>query len=89
MRHVLLFVLLSACAAQVPVQPAAPSLPDTCNATRQIGLIGQPATALERVMILGQVRIIRPDDLVTLDFRDQRINFYLDDADRITDVRCG
>ena len=53
------------------------------------GLIGQPATALERVYILGPVRIIRPGDAVTGDVIPRRINFDLDATDRIMRIFCG
>jgi hypothetical protein len=92
-------LLLAACAAPVPgpapvpAPPAGPALPppdqDTCNANARSALIGQPATALERVYILGQVRIIRPGDAVTMDFSESRINFDLDSTDRIVRIFCG
>lgn len=89
----LLLPLLAACAAPVPPQPALPPLPapseDTCNATPRAALIGQPATALERVYILGPVRIIRPGEGVTMDFSPARINFDLDATDRIARIFCG
>ncbi|KJZ18700.1 I78 family peptidase inhibitor [Loktanella sp. S4079] len=81
------FVLLAACA------PAAPTLPtvteDSCNANTYSDLIGQDATALEKVLILGMVRVIRPDDMVTMDFRPERINFRIDDSEKISAIRCG
>jgi Peptidase inhibitor I78 family len=95
MRVVLLLLpLLAACAAPMaPAPPPGPPLPapaeDTCNATARAALIGQPATALERVYILGQVRIIRPGEAVTMDFSETRINFDLDATDRIARIFCG
>ena len=85
---------LTACAAPMPPAPApGPAVPDassdTCGASSRAALIGQPATALERVYILGPVRIIRPGDAVTMDFIDTRINFDLDATDRITRIFCG
>ena len=62
---------------------------DTCAASPRAGLIGQPATALERVYILGPVRIIRPGDAVTGDVIPRRINFDLDATDRIMRIFCG
>ena len=67
-----------------PIQGA-----DTCGATAQAGLVGQNATVLETVLIMDQVRIIRPDQAVTLDFSEDRINFELDGADTIVRVFCG
>jgi hypothetical protein len=96
MRALLLLpvLALTACAAPMPPAPppgeAVPALAeDTCGASAQAALIGQPATALERVYILGAVRIIRPGDAVTMDFSETRINFDLDATDRIVRIFCG
>jgi hypothetical protein len=89
---------LSACAPTAPgtpgaALPAGPALPaagaDSCGASAQAALIGQPATALERVYLLGPVRVIRPGDAVTMDFVERRINFDLDATDRIVRIFCG
>lgn len=85
---------LTACAAPMPpAPPPGPAVPapaeDTCGASSRAALIGQPATALELVYILGQVRIIRPGDAVTMDFSESRINFDLDSTDRIVRIFCG
>lgn len=86
-------LVLAACAAPVTAPPPGPAVPDpaadTCNASGRAALIGQPATALERVYILGPVRIIRPGDAVTMDYMESRINFELDPVDRIMRVYCG
>lgn len=70
-----------------------PALPppaqDTCNANARVLLIGQPSTALERVEIVAPVRVIRPNTAVTMDFREDRINFYVDDNGLITNILCG
>ena len=91
MKYLIPFLLLAACAVPdtAPAPLPAPALPDTCNATRHMGLIGQPATALERVLIMDMVRVIRPDDMVTMDFRPDRINFYINAEETISDIRCG
>lgn len=85
--------LLSACAAAPapsPVaQPAPIALEDTCRAAPQAKLIGQDATALERVLILGQVRIIRPGSAVTLEYRPERINFEIGADNSIRKITCG
>lgn len=78
---------LAACASAPPGTPAPGA--DTCAASPRAGLIGQPATALERVYILGPVRIIRPGDAVTGDVIPRRINFDLDATDRIMRIFCG
>jgi uncharacterized lipoprotein YmbA len=88
MRHLILVLFLAACAStQAP--PATPSLPDTCGVGAYTYLIGQPATALERVLIMQEVRIIRPWTMVTMDYRAGRINFKISDQDMIADASCG
>ena len=81
---------ISACST-APSSPAAvaQSVPDTCNATRYSGIVGQDATALEKVLLLGMVRVIRPGDVVTQDFRPDRINFRIGADNRINGVSCG
>lgn len=77
----------------VPPAPALPSVPagadDTCAAAPYAGLVGQDATALERVEIMREIRIIRPGMAVTRDFRAGRINFDIDVTNRITRIYCG
>lgn len=96
MRTVLPFLgalaLLAACdVARVP--PAVPPVPvgeaDTCGGAQYAGLVGQDATALERVLIIGQVRVIRPGTAVTMDFRPQRLNFEVGEDGRIARIYCG
>ena len=85
-----LLVFLTACAGgQGSNPPLPPQIEDTCNAARYGDLIGQDATALEKVMILGMVRVIRPGDMVTQDFRPERINFGIAADNRISDISCG
>lgn len=86
------FFALAACG----ITPATPTLPpvpdpaqDTCNAASFASLVGQDATALERVLLLGEVRIIRPGQAVTMDFRPSRINFNIGPDNRITAITCS
>ena len=88
MRTMIPLLFLAACATTQPI-PDAPSLPDTCGATDYVFLVGQPATALERVLIMDVVRIIRPETMVTMDYRANRINFMISDQEMISDVTCG
>lgn len=98
MRYAAPFMLMlaTACTGPAPIAPQQgtprPTMPspaeDTCNAARYAGLIGQDATALERVLILSQVRVIRPGQAVTMDYRAERINFNVDEGNRITSIIC-
>lgn len=72
-----------------PGPPAPLGTADTCGAAPHVGLIGQRDTALERVLILREVRVIRPGMAVSKDLRPQRINFWIDAADRIARITCA
>lgn len=86
-------VFLVACEAAVTPPPTTDPVltpeQDTCSARQYFRLIGQDVTALERVMIIGEVRIIRPGDAVTMDYRADRINFNLDSNDKIESITCS
>ncbi len=62
---------------------------DTCQAAPYARLVGQDGTALERELILRQVRIIRPGMVVTADVRPERINFEIAADARISRIYCG
>jgi hypothetical protein len=87
MKRLCILVLLAACTATPPSLP--PMLEDTCGANDYASLIGQNATALEKVLILDQVRVIRPGDFVTQDFRPSRINFGIDGTNKVIEISCG
>ena len=87
MKYIIPILALSACAATAPILPTVQE--DTCNANSHADLVGQDVTALERVLILGMVRVIRPDDMVTMDYRAERINFRIDANETIAAIDCG
>ncbi len=95
MRYLILPLLLAACAplpqppGPVPAPAPASADPGRCGAAERQRLVGAPATALERELILGQVRVIRPNSMVTMDYREDRINFEIDALERIARVYCG
>ncbi|WP_296251542.1 I78 family peptidase inhibitor [Pseudomonas sp. UBA4194] len=65
-----------------------------CNADNARAAIGQQATAdlLEqsRVKAGAQVaRVLKPHDMVTLEYRSDRLNLNADDSGKITRVNCG
>jgi hypothetical protein len=66
----------------------------TCNATGVQGMVGQVATqtmGAEAVRTSGArtMRWIRPGEVVTMDYRTDRLNVHLDAQNRITQVNCG
>ena len=87
----LALMLLAACVAEPAFRgpPVPEPAEDSCDARPHGGRIGEPAAALEKVLILGRVRVIRPDTPVTMDFVPERINFDLDGADVIRRIWCG
>lgn len=88
-RVALLICLVAACERITPPENATPPNPGSCGAQHHQDLPGQDATVLERILILGQVRVIRPDTMVTTDWVPDRLNFQVDRAGRISRVYCG
>ena len=87
MKRLIALTLLAGCAAtQAPLPP---QVEDTCGASQFAGLIGQNVTALERTLLLGPVRVIRPGDAVTMDFRTDRVNFRIANDETIQRIDCG
>ena len=70
-----------------PTVPAASA--DTCGAAPYMGLVGQPDTALERVLIMRPIRVLRPGMAREDDLNSARINFVIGADGRIADLRCG
>ena len=62
---------------------------DTCRGAQYAALLDRDQTALERVLIMRQIRIIRPGDVVTMDYRAERINFAIDEQGKISRIYCG
>lgn len=73
----------------IPAQPAPVGAADTCGSLPYRYLIGEKATALERVLILRQVRVIWPEDTVQENVRPERINFYISQDAIIQSITCG
>ncbi len=88
-------LMLSACVPAVvtPPVPHPPPVPvgaaDTCDATPLAYLVGQPATALERVLVMRPIRLIRPGTAVTEDFSAARLNIHIDAGETVTGLTCG
>jgi len=99
MKRLLLILGLAGCVPAMAPDDPAPAVPpagsyptgldNTCDGERYGPLVGQKATALEQVLIMGQVRVIRPGMIVTQDYRPERINFEIGDTGRILRITCG
>ena len=61
---------------------------DVCGASRYQSLVGANIAAVSLPADLND-RVIRPNDMVTMDFNPERINFRLDDTGRIIAIDCG
>ena len=64
-------------------------LQNTCDGERYGTLVGQDATVLERILIMRQIRVIRPGQVVTQDYRPERINFEIAPSGAISRITCG
>jgi hypothetical protein len=85
---------LSACSAlgqgdKTPPPPVVPAPVDSCGAGARDYLIGQPIDEIHLASLGEYVRVIRPGDMVTMDFRADRLNIELDEEDVILRLRCG
>lgn len=88
-------------APETPVMPAAstpeappvaetPTMPpeDACKATSYAALIGKPITEPGVPAEGPDVRYLRPNSQMTMDFRPDRLNIEIDASDIITGFRC-
>lgn len=78
--------LLAACVEPMP--PADPG-PDACRASELQYLVGKPGVVLDGMRFSQEVRVIRHGMAVTMDYRADRLNFWLDRRDVIERVVCG
>ena len=65
-----------------------------CNAARAQQLVGRQATAelgAEAMRLTGaaMMRWLRPGDIVTMEYREDRLNVELDARGRVKALRCG
>ena len=66
----------------------------TCYADAANGFIGQAATAavVEQARVAAGAAVARtlsPGEVVTMEFRGDRLNLMVDEANVVTGVRCG
>ena len=85
---------LASCSTRAPA-PAPPQqvgpigAADTCGASPYLYLIGEDATALERVLILRAVRVNWPEDAPDGSSRPERLNFNISQSGVIQTITCG
>lgn len=92
--------LLAGCASS-PSPEEAPRPPgmqgpgeETCDAASVQAHVGNTfSDALERNLMAAsqarQVRVLRPGDSYSMDYRPDRLNIHLDEDGRVTELRCG
>lgn len=73
---------------------AAQEQASTCDLEAINYAVGEPfdeagVSQLQSESGASQVRVLRPNDMATMDHRPDRLNIHLDDQDVIADVRCG
>lgn len=85
-------ILVTASALAACVDTGAEATGD-CDAAAYQSLIGAPVAEAEAVAARaanpGDVRVIGPDTAVTMDYREDRLNFTIDASGRITRAYCG
>jgi hypothetical protein len=92
----LTFLLALATMACAPTRTPAGTDPvaGSCDATRLGDLVGRPFSAGLRADALRRsgartARVIRPGDVVTMDYRGDRLNIHLTADDRAERFTCG
>lgn len=94
-------LLLAGCAARSPAPEPDPAPPPPrveasgeCGAERVQDRIGRTfddtlGEAIEAESGAASMRVVRPGEAVTLDYRADRLNVRLDDEDVIDEIVCG
>ena len=90
MKPIIALAALAAIACTTaPDQPAG-----RCDASGLNDLVGRQGTAAlgaeaQRRSGARALRMIRPGDAVTMDYREDRLNIRLDSAGRVESLSCG
>ena len=89
-------LLLSACATVPPADTGGPLPPVAmqCNASGASWAIGQSPTAevVERIRVdthSRTARVLRPGQVVTMEFSGERVNVKVNEREAIVGVTCG
>jgi peptidase inhibitor I78 family protein len=97
MRNVVLLAasLLGACStapAATPVHGVTPG--HKCETDDTARFIGQPGTsetgaAIKQASHAAVLRWAPPGTMLTMDFREDRVTVHLDEANKVTEIKCG
>ena len=92
-----LVVMLAACTTAPSAPPMSDPMPPAtaqCHADAAQSFVGQAATP-QTVEAARQragaeiARVLKPDQMVTMEYREGRLNVYVDKANVITRIACG
>lgn len=82
-------------APEADAPPAAPDMAAQCNADAAQSFVGKEATdatvadAKAAAGAKGDVRVIKPGQPVTMDFRGDRLNVEVDERNLVVRITCG
>ncbi|MBD3803966.1 I78 family peptidase inhibitor [Thioclava marina] len=79
---------LSGCKSGESPAPGEAGDPGICPPPAIAALVGRDVAALDAIYFKGALRVIRPDEAVTMDYNAERVNVLLDAHDVITEVKC-
>jgi hypothetical protein len=93
MKLLLAALALAGCSYGPPPESTPPP-EGQCNAAPAQGLVGRPSSEAlaEEAMELSGARVwrwLRPGQIVTMEFRADRLNIRLDARDRVEGIACG
>lgn len=77
-----------------PMSDPTPPVAAQCNPQPAQSLVGQPATP-QNVELARQragariARVLKPGQMVTMEFMEGRLNIYVDARNVIENIRCG
>lgn len=72
--------------------PSPPAEAGACNADAAQSLVGKPASSAEEARAASgarAMRVVRPGQAVTMDYRPDRLNVELDASDIVVRISCG
>lgn len=94
MRALALALLLASTACVAGPVPEHGGDGHGCDAAKAKKLIGRPASSevaaeAQRLARADMVRWLRPGQIVTMEYREGRLNLKLDAEDRVEAITCG
>lgn len=80
-------LLLAACTSEY-ANPAEFDGEPNCGASEYSYLLGQNASALDGVTLPSTARVLRPEDVIALDFSPDRLTIDIDTNNLISSITC-